>query len=323
MIVTRTPLRISFAGGGSDFADFYRVHGGRVLATTIDKYVHVILQNRFDDKIRVGYSTTELREHLDEVQHELVRESMRTVGIERSLEVSTMADVPSTGTGLGSSSSVTVGLLNALYAHSGDPQTRERLARDAVRIEIEVLAKPIGKQDQYIAAYGGMRKLTFARDESVVAERVRLPADTMQFLDDRLMLFYTGLGRDSGAVLKEQKSRIETNAGTLLEMVRMVDEMESLLIAGNLDDFGRAMDHCWSLKRSLASTVTNSFIDDVYRSATRAGALGGKITGAGGGGFLLLFCEQGSQRAVRRAIHGLKELVFHLEPDGSKVLFST
>ncbi len=323
MIITRTPLRISFAGGGSDFGDFYREHGGAVLCSSIDKYVHVILQQRYDDKIRVGYSVTELAESLDDVRHELVRESMRRVGLDRGIEIATMADVPSTGTGLGSSSTVTVGLLNALYAQVGDPQPKETLARDAVEIEISILRKPIGKQDQYIAAYGGLRKLTFERDDAVRVETVPVSLDTLRMLDQRLMLFYTGRGRDSASILTEQKERVKSNGGALRDLVGMVSDMERYLVEGKLEDFGKALDLCWSLKRGLASTVTNSFIDDLYRTARGAGAHGGKITGAGGGGFLLLYCEPSRQKAVRDALNGLRELGFHLEPDGSKVVFST
>ena len=323
MIITRTPLRISFAGGGSDFGDFYRRHGGAVLCTAIDKYVHVILQKRYDDKIRIGYSNTELSDRVDEVKHELVRESMRLVGVERGIEISTMADVPATGSGLGSSSSVTVGLLNALYAHVGDPQTKERLARDAIAIEIDVLEKPIGKQDQYIAAYGGIRKIVFCRNDTVRIKKVSVPWDTVRLLEESLMLFHTGFARDSARVLEEQKARVQTNASALLDLVRMVHEMEAYLVEGKLDDFGRALDYCWSVKRGLASKVSNSVIDELYHSARQAGALGGKIAGAGGGGFLLLYCERFKQNAVRKALSGLMELVFRLEPHGSKILFST
>jgi D-glycero-alpha-D-manno-heptose-7-phosphate kinase len=323
MLITRTPLRISFVGGGSDFGDYYRSHGGAVLCSAIDKYVHVILQSRYDDNIRIGYSTTELCSDLSEVRHELVRESMRLVGIEKGIEISTMADVPSTGSGLGSSSSVTVGLLNALYAHAGRPQTKETLARDAVRIEVDVLGKPIGKQDQYIAAYGGIRKLSFEPDETVRVVDVPVAAQTLRALDDNLMLFYTGVARKASTVLTEQRARVEANTDDLKDMVGMVEEMEGLLGRGELDEFGKALDGGWTLKKRLAPNISNAGIDELYDSARKAGALGGKITGAGGGGFLLLYCERSRQNAVRRTLTGLRELVFRLEPEGSKILFST
>ena len=321
MLVTRTPLRISFAGGGSDFARYYRAHGGAVLCSAIDKYVHVIVQDRFDEKIRIGYSTTELSDTLEGVQHELVRESMRLVGIDGGIEISTMADVPSTGSGLGSSSSVTVGLLNALHAHRGEPQSKETLAREAVEIEVEILGKPIGKQDQYATAYGGLRKLVFHRDDTVDVRSVLLAPDTERELDESLMLFYTGVGRSSADVLSEQQSRGDVNGATLTEMVELADEMEVTLRAGNLAEFGRLLDYGWSLKKGLASGISNGLIDDLYSRALAAGASGGKITGAGGGGLFLVFCERERQNAVRAALSELREVGFHLSSHGSQVIF--
>jgi D-glycero-alpha-D-manno-heptose-7-phosphate kinase len=322
MLITRTPLRISFAGGGSDFRGYYAQHGGAVLSSAIDKYIHVILQSRFDEKIRVGYSRTELVDSIDALQHELVREALRITGITRGVEVSTMADVPSTGTGLGSSSSVTVGLLHAMHVYRGALQTRETLARQAADIEVGVLGKPIGKQDQYIAAYGGLRRITFNEDDSVDVVSVEIAPDTLQTLNDSLLLYYTGQGREASAVLEEQKDRIGANSTALSEMVALVGVMQECLERGTLDAFGRALDTCWTLKRGLASRISNPSIDAMYASARRAGALGGKITGAGGGGFLLLYCERGSQQAVREALNGLRQVPFRLEPEGSKVVFS-
>jgi D-glycero-alpha-D-manno-heptose-7-phosphate kinase len=322
MIISRTPLRVSFAGGGSDFPSFYREHGGAVLCSAIDKYIHVILQDRFDDRIRVGYSTTELCDRIDDVRHELVRESMRLVGLDRGLEISTMADVPSTGTGLGSSSSVTVGLLGALYAHLGRPQTRETMAQEAVRIEVDILKKPIGKQDQYIAACGGLNKIVFNPDDTVRVKAIPLSPSRLREFGESFLLFYTGRGRDSGAVLLEQKERVKANSSTLRELVKMADIMESMVLRGDLADFGRALDHCWGLKKALASNVTNPSIDETYARARRAGAIGGKITGAGGGGFLLLCCEPSCRQSVRQALRDLREMPFGLEPDGTRVVFS-
>ncbi len=322
MIITQTPLRISFVGGGSDFRDFYKNHGGAVMCTAIDKYIYVILKSRFDDNIRLGYSTTELVDHIDQLRHELVRESMRLVGIDRRIEISTMADIPSTGSGLGSSSSVTVGLLNALYAYRGDNQTAATLAREAARIEIDVLGKPIGKQDQYAAAYGNLRRVTFNPDDSVDVKIVEIAPDIKRALNDSLMLFYTGYAREASYVLSEQKSNTLDNSRTLAQMVSMVDEMESYLLAGKLDEFGRCLHQGWELKKSLASKISNSVIDSLYQRAIEAGALGGKIAGAGGGGFLLLYCSHEKQNCVRKALSDLHELPFSFELDGSKVIFN-
>ena len=322
MIITQTPLRISFGGGGSDLKEYYRKFGGVVLSTTIDKYIYVILKDRFDDNIRVGYSTTELVDRIDQLRHELVRESMRLVGIDRGIEISTMADIPSTGSGLGSSSSVTVGLLNALHAFQGDIQPAETLAREAAKIEIEILSKPIGKQDQYAAAYGNFRRITFNSDDSVDVRTIELANDVKQALNDNLMLFYTGYARESSDVLLEQKSNTPDNSPTVSKMVAMVDEMESFLLSGKLDDFGRCLHKSWELKKSLASKITNAVIDSLYQSAIDAGALGGKIAGAGGGGFLLVYCNYENQNNVRKALSDLRELPFSMAKDGSKVIFN-
>jgi D-glycero-alpha-D-manno-heptose-7-phosphate kinase len=322
MIISQTPLRISFAGGGSDFKEFYKSCGGAVLCAAIDKYIYVILKSRFDDHIRVGYSTTEIVDHIDELRHELVRESMRLVGVRRRVEISTMADVPSTGSGLGSSSCVTVGLLNALYAYRGEVQNAATLAREAAAIEIDVLGKPIGKQDQYAAAFGDLRKIIFNADGSVDVKTVEFPPHIKRALNDNLMLFYTGYGREASEILAEQRTKTEENKEKLAELVAMVEEMESCLLAGNLDEFGRCLHRGWELKKSLASKISNGTIDAMYRKARNAGALGGKITGAGGGGFLLLYCSHERQPDVRRALSPLRELPFRFESDGSKIIFN-
>jgi len=322
MIISQTPLRISFAGGGSDFKEFYKSRRGAVLCAAIDKYIYVILKSRFDDHIRVGYSTTEIVDHIDELRHELVRESMRLVGIHRRIEISTMADVPSTGSGLGSSSCVTVGLLNALYAYRGDVQTAATLAREAAVIEIDVLGKPIGKQDQYAAAFGDLRKIIFNPDGSVDVKTPEFPLHIKRALNDNLMLFYTGYGREAAEILAEQKTNTEGNKERIAELVAMVNEMESSLLAGKLDEFGRCLHFGWEVKKSLASKISNRAIDGMYQSALTAGALGGKITGAGGGGFLLLYCAHERQPDVRRALSPLRELPFRFESDGSKIIFN-
>jgi D-glycero-alpha-D-manno-heptose-7-phosphate kinase len=315
-------LRISFAGGGSDIPAYYHKYGGAVLSASIDKYVNVILQPRYDDRIRIGYSTTELRDRLDDVQHDLVRESMRVTGVERGIEIATMADIPSSGSGLGSSSTVTVGLLQALYTFRDMPQTKEVLARKAVEIEVGTLGKPIGKQDQYIAAYGGLRKIVFAADESVRVETLDVEPAVTHELFANLMLFHTGMSRDAAVVLEDQRASDEQNATVLHRMVEMVDEAESLLVRGELDEVGGLLHHGWELKKSLATGISNPTIDGMYERARAAGALGGKITGAGAGGYLLLYCERSRQSAVRAALSDFDELSFGFDPTGARVLFS-
>jgi D-glycero-alpha-D-manno-heptose-7-phosphate kinase len=325
MIITQTPLRISFAGGGTDFRDYYQRSGGRVLSTAIDKYIFVIVKERFDDRIRIGYSRTEMVDAVDNIEHELAREAMRRVGIQRGVEISTMADIPSEGSGLGSSSSVTVGLLHALYAYKGELVTPDRLAREACEIEIDILGKPIGKQDQYIAAYGGLRLIEFAPDESVNVQSVPLSEERRRRFGESLLLFYTGVTRKADNILSEQRDNIESRLRTLDALRVQTGEIYDALTNGTpegMNRVGRVLDAGWRHKRTLADKISNSEIDTLYERALDAGATGGKIAGAGGGGFLLLFCPPDRQSAVRQTLSHLKELPFALERDGTKVIFN-
>ncbi|MGC8838036.1 MAG: GHMP kinase, partial [Anaerolineae bacterium] len=292
MIITQTPIRISLAGGGTDFPEFFRREEGCVLSSAIDKYVFVIIKARFDDKIRVGYTRTEMVDRVDEVQHELVREALRLTGITKGVEISTMADIPAQGSGLGSSSAVTVGLLNAMYVYTRRMQTAETLAREACRIEIDILGKPIGIQDQYIAAYGGLRFLRFHTDGSVTVEDLDLDPDVKRRLNQNLMLFWTGIQRNASDILAEQKAQMDDHMPYLREVKALALEARECLLAGEIDELGRILHRNWELKKGLASRITNPQIDDMYATALRAGALGGKIAGAGGGGFLLLYCPR-------------------------------
>ena len=322
MIVVQTPLRVSFLGGGTDLSAFYRREEGCVLSTAIDKYIHVIVKRRFDHRIRVGYTRTELVDSLDDLQHELVRESMRLAGIAGQLELSTMGDIPSEGSGLGSSSTVTVGCLNALYTYQGEPRTPAQLAEHACRVEIEALGKPIGKQDQYIVAYGGLRFIRFHEDESVTVERVTLQTECERRLSRSLMLFFTGGTRESSSILREQVARTERQLPELRELKRLAWEGRRCLERNDPDGLGRLLHEAWVIKRGLASAISNAAIDGMYERARRAGALGGKIAGAGGGGFLLLYVPVERQDAVRFALSGLSELPINLERDGSKVILN-
>jgi len=321
MIITQTPLRISFFGGGTDLQDFYGQEEGCVLSSAIDKCIYVVIKKRFDERVRVGYTRTELVESIDDIQHELVRESLRLAGLYRQVELSTMADIPSAGSGLGSSSTVTVGLLNAIYTHQNDPRDVETLAQQACQVEIEILGKPIGKQDQYIAAYGGLRFIRFLPDEQVIVEKVELPDRRWNDLNRHLMLFYTNSTRRSETILVEQKANTQDRIGVLRGLKELAYQGRDVLRAGDLETFGYLLHQGWELKKQMASKITNSTIDDIYATARKAGALGGKITGAGGGGFLILFCPLSRQDQVRTALHGVRELPFRLEPEGTKVIF--
>jgi len=322
MIISQTPLRISFAGGGTDFADFYTREDGCVVSSAIDKYIYVVVKERFDDKIRVGYSRTEMVDTVDEIEHELVRESLRKVGIQKGIEISTMADVPSEGSGLGSSSTVTIGLLNALYAYKGEIKPAEVLARQACEIEVEVLSKPMGKQDQYIAAYGGIRYIRFLRDGSVTIQPIEMEEARRRQLDDSLMLFYTGVTRQASGVLTEQQRNIAARLQVLRKMRDQAETLRACLSDSRINRLGQMLRFGWELKKSLATGVSNDYINEIYEKALAAGASGGKVAGAGGGGFLLLFCSPANQHKVRRALSHLKELPFRLERDGTKIIFN-
>ncbi len=322
MIITQTPIRISLFGGGTDFKDFFSREGGCVLSSAIDKYVFVIIKERFDDGIKVGYTRTELVEHLDEIQHELVREALRITGITHGVEIFTMADIPSEGSGLGSSSAVTVGLLNAMYAYKGQAADAKKLARQACQIEIDILGRPIGIQDQYIAAYGGLRFMEFKANGQVEVRLVELEDAIKWGLEQQLVLFFTSMTRRSSDILTEQKANIEQRLEVLRQLKALAYEARRCLENGHFDGFGELLHQGWQLKKQLASRVTNEEIDCMYEAARRAGAIGGKITGAGGGGFLLLYCPPEKQPAVRAALRGLRELSFNLERGGSKVIFN-
>lgn len=322
MIIVQTPLRISFFGGGTDFPSFYMEEGGCVLSSAIDKYIFVTVKKRFDTKLRIGYTQTEMVESIDEIHHELIREALRITGVSKGLEVSTMGDIPSEGSGLGSSSTVTVGVLQALYTYLGEIVSKERLAREACDIEIGKLEKPIGIQDQYIAAYGNMRFFEFCPNGSVRVEKLELPADVRYELNDRFLLFFTGISRRADSVLTEQKSNIKDRMNVLREIKHIAYQAKSELQNGNLDGFGSLLHRTWELKKRMAGPISNGTIDEIYNAARKAGAVGGKITGAGGGGFILLYAPHEKHRAIRKAMGGLQELPFQLESDGSKVIFN-
>jgi D-glycero-alpha-D-manno-heptose-7-phosphate kinase len=296
--------------------------GGCVLSSAIDKYIFVTVKERFDNKLRIGYTQTEMVDDLDAVRHDLIREALRLTGIRNGLEVTTMGDIPSEGSGLGSSSTVTVGSLHAMYAHLGEIVSAEQLAREACGIEIDTLKKPIGIQDQYIAAYGGLRFFEFRPDGKIGVEKIHISADSYRVLNDNFMLFFTGLSRKADTVLHEQKNNIKDRLVELREIKQMAYQARKDIESGDFDSFGQLLNRSWELKKRLSSSVSNGQINDMYEAGRRAGAIGGKITGAGGGGFLLLYVPYERQNAVRSALAGLQELPFRLEGDGTKVIFN-
>ncbi len=324
MIISRTPFRISLAGGGSDLAEHYRRGRGRVVTMAIDRYMYVTVNRRFDDSIRVSYTRTEIVDRLDDIQHDLIRECLRMVGIRQGLEIVTIADLPA-GIGLGSSSSLAVGALNALYALKGEWHSADDLARRACEIEIEVLHHPIGKQDQYIAGFGGLCDVQFQSDDTVSVHPLICPPERLHRLVNQLMLFYTGVSRSASSVLREARQRMlgRTNTSTAMDgIVALADEMRLAILGDALHRVGELLDASWVLKKQMASNVSNRHLDELYERARAAGAIGGKVSGAGGGGCLLLFVPEPRQRAVGEAMRdaGLLEIPFGVEPEGSRIL---
>ena len=322
MIITQTPLRIGLLGGGTDLPDYYREHGGRVLNCAIDKYVYVIVKQRFDDDIYVNYSRKEIVSRAEDLEHELVREAMWMTGVTSGVEITTLADIPSAGSGLGSSSSVTVGLLHALFAYRGRQVTAEELADRACTIEIDRCGKPIGKQDQYIAAYGGIRDIRFGPGDDVVAEELDLPAAGRRELQRSIMLFYTGVTRSANSILAEQTANIKSTREQLDILRDLAGVAVDRLRCGDVEAVGDAMRKGWEAKRQLAAGISNAEVDTAVERALQAGASGAKLTGAGGGGFLLVICPVERQRAVRESLADMREFPVGLDRRGSRVVLN-
>jgi D-glycero-alpha-D-manno-heptose-7-phosphate kinase len=325
MIVSCAPFRVSFAGGGSDISSFYRKRRGAVLSCSIAKYSFVVVHPFFDPtKYHLKYARTEMVSRLDEIQHPILREALQMQQIEPGVEIVSVADIPS-GTGLGSSSSFSVALINALYAHRRIFVTKESLAHEACVLEIERLGEPIGKQDQYAAAYGGVNLIEFEPHGGVTVQPLPLPTATVSELEANLMLFFTGNQRDARTLLTHQVTAIESDDLVVSRMQQMVDlayEMRDLLLNGDLDGFGLALHRGWEMKRSLSTRISTAAIDELYARALAAGAIGGKLAGAGGGGFLLLYCPKSAQRRVRAALAQLQSLEFRFDWGGSRIAFA-
>ncbi len=322
MIISETPLRISLAGGGTDLADYYLGHEGYVVSASIDKYLYVIIKERFDDLIYVDYSSKEIVKHADEIQHDLVREAAKLTGLDKGFEVMMLADIPSEGSGLGSSSSLTVGLLNAFYQYRGIQVTSEQLAKEACKIEIEILKRPIGKQDQYIAAFGGLRSFRFCKDDSVEVGSINLDNEGKRKLGSNLLLFFTNTTRIAGSILDEQKKNINDTLEFHHKIKELAINSHSALEKHDLNRIGTNLKINWDMKKRLAKSITNPNIEKMYEQAMTGGAVGGKIAGAGGGGFLLVYCERDKQDRLRESLKEYRELPFLLEKFGSKIIFN-
>jgi D-glycero-alpha-D-manno-heptose-7-phosphate kinase len=323
MIIVKTPFRISFAGGGSDIPAFYQNYPGATLSTTINKYVYVCINKNFHDQVRLSYLKTEIVEHYKDLDHTRARECLHEMGMETGLEIVTMADIPSKGTGLGSSSSFTVGLLKALHAYQGNTIDEKSLAELACKIEIDNLQEPIGKQDQYIASFGGMKFIQYSPQGDVTVDYVMSNPQTLAELESSIMLFYTGIQRSTNGILKQQVEGYSSpaNIETVKKMVELAHALRRELESGHLDQFGQILHESWLLKKSLSSSVSDSEIDSMYNSARAAGALGGKLLGAGGGGFLMVIAPPERQNAVREALSNYRYMNVKFEHEGSKILF--
>lgn len=323
MIITRTPFRVSFAGGGSDLPSFYRRHEGCVLSMTINKYMYVSIHPTFNrDETVVKYSQTEIVRDVRAVQHPIARQLLLDYGID-GVEIVSTADVPA-GTGLSTSSAYTVGLIHALNAFRGKLCSQERIAREACELEIEKLGEPIGKQDQYGTAVGGLKFIRFKSDESVEVEPLAVSRQKLSELEGNLLLFYTGLTHSAGEILQEQNKNVageDKKFQNLVKMTELAYELREAVVAGNLDDFGRILNENWLLKRELASQISNDKIGKYYDLAMANGALGGKLLGAGGGGFLLFYCPKEKQKRLRSALSDLWELPFAMESSGTKIIY--
>lgn len=320
MIITRTPFRISFAGGGSDLESYYRHAVGAVLSTAINRYMYVSVMDRFGDTYRISYSRTELVDRADQIQHPIVRECLDMLKVRGGLEIVSMANLPAES-GLGSSGSFTVALLHALHAMQGHVVTAHRLASEACAIEIERLREPIGKQDQFIAAYGGLQFIQFHPDGHVSVDPVICAPETRRELNRRLMVFYAGGMRAARDILARQSANTANHLPAIAKMCEIAHQLRDVLTVGrDLNEFGYLLHRAWELKKSLEGTISNERIDDQYERAMRAGALGGKLLGAGGGGFLLFYCEPHLQDRLRAELHELSELPFSFDLEGSKVI---
>lgn len=326
MIISKTPLRASLFGGGSDFEAYFKnstLGYGSVLSATLDMHVYITVNKKFDDKIRVVYNGNELVDSVDEIKHNIIREALKITGIKKGIEVIYMADIPlsTAGIGLASSSALAVGVLNALHAYKGEFVSKETLAKEACHIEIDLLGQRIGIQDQYAVANGGFKRYRFLSDGNVNIAPILINEDSKKKLYNNLMLFFTGATRDSRKILSEQSDNIESKMKMLDELVLTVDRVYDEINNGNIDIVGEELDKTWQIKKSLSSGISNETIEKMYNLAKDAGASGGKILGAGGGGFMLFYVKDSDKQKVRLALKDYRELPFKVDSEGSRIIF--
>jgi D-glycero-alpha-D-manno-heptose-7-phosphate kinase len=327
LIVSRAPVRITLGGGGTDLESYYSKHGGFLIAAAIDKYVFVSANRRFYDSIRLSYSQTEIVSNLDKIKHPIFREAMRFLNIDSGIELVSIADVPA-NCGLGTSSSFTVSLLNALHAYKREFVSQKQLAEEACHIEIDVLGQPIGKQDQYIAALGGVTCLTFEKNGEVIAEPLHISEEALEQLTSNIQFFHTGIERRASEILEEQDSKSKADDPKVMENLHRIKEIgletRAALEKGDVDYFGELLNIHWETKKKRSTKMTDPFIDECYELARKTGALGGKLVGAGGGGFLMFYCNNGIKPKLYQAMcqTGLKPASFHIDFHGATVLIN-
>jgi D-glycero-alpha-D-manno-heptose-7-phosphate kinase len=322
MVVSQTPLRLSFVGGGTDFASFYQTHKGQVISATIDKYIYVIVKKRFDDLIVLHYTENEIVENVADIKHDIIKAALQHVGIQKGIEIITLADITAKGSGLGSSSVLTVGLLNALYHFKGMQVSSEQIANEACIIEIDMLKKPIGKQDQYIAAYGGIKKIEFNADHSVTVSDLLLSDTDKNKLQSCIILHNTSVMRKAESVLEEQSNNIAHKIEELKTIAGLVNELETAFNNKQFEVLGNLLAINWENKKKLASAVSNPHINEMVAAALANGATGCKIAGAGGGGFLMSYVPLQQQENFRTAMSAYKELTYTFDPAGSRILLN-
>ena len=326
MIVSKTPLRASFFGGGTDFHNYFhnsKYGYGSVISTSLNMYVYIIINKRFDNKIRLVYYGNELVDNVDEIKHNIIREALKITGITSGIEILYLADLPMTnlGVGLASSSALAVGVLNALHAYKGELVSKEQLAKEAIDIEINRLHQQIGIQDQYAVAYGGFNRYLFMNDDKVIIKPIELKSTAKKKLLNNLMLFYTGMPRDSRKIFEEQKETTKNRSEILDELVVITDKVTDYLKEEKFDEIGKILDKTWQIKKQFAKGVSNEAIDKMYNLALGAGAYGGKILGAGGGGFLLLYVPKRKQESVKNALKDYEQIAFSFDKEGSKIVY--
>ena len=322
MIISRTPLRITFVGGGTDLPEYYKKYGpGAVISAAVNKYVYINVNKRFDNSIRVGYTKTEIVDRPEDIQHPTVRESLRLLGIDGGIEITTMADIPAGGTGMGSSSSFLVGLLNALHSWKGEYVGPTELAEEAVEIERRILKEPGGKQDQYMASFGGLQFMEFEKDESVRITPIIMSEKSREHLHDSLLLVYTGIQRSSTSIHIRQTAQVEMHLDAYKRMVDITRDMFNDLTKNNWEASGGYLNENWNLKKTLSDNITDAGIDKYCNAAIASGAVGCKLIGAGGGGFMLFFAPPEKHQAIMNSLSGLRPEPFEFAYAGSRIVY--